>query len=159
MKTTTEVRWLDDREQAVWRAYLHMTVLVNEQLERQLQRDAAMPMSYYLVLAMLSEAPDRTLRMQQLAQVLRVSQSRTSHAISRIEEKGWVRRRPSSCDGRGTEVQLTDDGFARLVAMAPDHVEAVRRVLFDALSPTQVTQLGAICDTVLRSLDLGEGVG
>jgi DNA-binding MarR family transcriptional regulator len=146
-------RWLDDEEQAVWRAYINMNVLVSEHLERQLTKDAAMPMSYYLVLAMLSEAPGRELRMQQLARILRLSQSRMSHAITRMQEKGWVERKASPSDGRGTLVVLTDPGFDTLVAAAPAHVEAVRDALFDALTPEQVRQLGDICAAVIRRRD------
>ena len=146
-------RWLDDDEQAVWRAYVQMNVVVNDHLERQLQRQAGIGMSYYLVLAMLSEAPQRSMRMQQLAQILRVSQSRTSHAIARIEEEGWVCRRPSRNDRRGMVVQLTDAGFRTLRASAPEHVEAVREALFDALTPEQVRQLGDICAAVIARRD------
>lgn len=148
-------RWLTDEEQAVWRAYMHMNGVVSEHLERQLQRHAGVGLSYYLVLAMLSEAPNRSLRMQQLAQILRVSQSRTSHAIARIEAQGWVCRRPSPDDRRGTVVQLTDAGWDKLVATAPDHVEAVREVLFDAMSDEQVRQLGDICAAVIARRDAG----
>lgn len=146
-------RWLTDEEQAVWRAYVHMNGVVNEHLERQLQRQAGIGLSYYLVLAMLSEAPDRSLRMQQLAQILRISQSRTSHAIARIEEKGWVCRRPSPDDRRGTVVQLTDAGWDKLIATAPEHVEAVREALFDALTTDQVRELGAVCSAVIARRD------
>jgi DNA-binding MarR family transcriptional regulator len=146
-------RWLNDEEQTVWRAYIHMELLVGEHLERQLQRDAGLPMSYYLVLAMLSEAPQRRLRVQELARVLRISQSRASHAIDRIQEKGWVCRLPSPEDRRGTIVELTDAGMEKLVASAPGHVEAVRDVLFDALTEKQVRQLGAICAAVIERRD------
>lgn len=146
-------RWLDAEEQAVWRAYVHMTVLVTEHLERQLHRGAGLPMSYYLVLAFLSEAPDRSLRMQRLAGMLRVSQSRMSHAITRMEESGWVCRRPSPDDRRGTFVELTAAGWDKLVETAPGHVEAVREALFDALTPAQVDQLGEICAAVIAQRD------
>jgi DNA-binding MarR family transcriptional regulator len=146
-------RWLNDEEQAVWRAYIHMDLMVAEHLERQLQRDSGMPMSYYLVLAMLSEAPERQLRVQELAQVLRISQSRASHAIDRIQEKGWVCRKPSPEDRRGTIVELTEAGMEKLVASAPGHVEAVRDVLFDALSERQIRHLGAICAAVVERRD------
>lgn len=150
-------RWLNDDEQAVWRAYVHMNVLVSEHLERQLHRQAGIPMSYYLVLAFLSEAPDRSLRMQELAQILRVSQSRTSHAIARMEENAWVERRPCADDRRGTVVCLTDAGWEKLTETAPGHVAAVREALFDALTTDQVSQLGEICDAVVQHRDAGCG--
>lgn len=150
---TIAARWLDDDEQAVWRAYVHMNVVVSEHLERRLHRQAGIPMSYYLTLAFLSEAPDRSLRMQELARLLRVSQSRTSHAIARLEQKRWVERTPCTDDRRGTVVRLTDAGWDTLVAVAPDHVAAVREALFDALTEDQIRQLGEIAHAVIQQRD------
>jgi DNA-binding MarR family transcriptional regulator len=105
-----------------------------------------MPHAYYQVLAMLSEAPDRTLRMSQLAEQTTSSASRLSHAVARLEEKGWVRRDKHPTDRRGSLAVLTDDGWQAVVAAAPGHVAAVRQVLFDRLAPGQATQLRAITD-------------
>jgi DNA-binding MarR family transcriptional regulator len=139
-------RWLDDEEQRAWRSFLRAAAAIDEALDRQLQRDAGMPHAYYQVLAMLSEAPDRTLRMSQLAELTLSSASRLSHAVSRLEERGWVRREKHPTDRRGALAVLTDAGWEALRAAAPGHVEAVRRVLFDRLEPGQVAQLGAISD-------------
>ena len=87
--------WLSDDQQLVWRAFLRMSGQLNERIERDLQQAAGMPHAYYLILAMRSEAPGRSLRMNQLAEVVRASQSRVSHAIARLEEAGWVRRIPA----------------------------------------------------------------
>ena len=94
-----------------------------------------MPHAYYQVLAMLSEAPDRTLRMSQLAELTTSSASRLSHAVARLEEKGWVRRDKHPTDRRGALAVLTDDGWEAVQAAAPGHVAAVREVLFDRLGP------------------------
>jgi DNA-binding MarR family transcriptional regulator len=139
-------RWLDDEEQRAWRSFLRAAAAIDEALDRQLQRDAGMPHAYYQVLAMLSEAPDRTLRMSQLAELTTSSASRLSHAVARLEEKGWVRRDKHPTDRRGSLAVLTEDGWQAVVAAAPGHVTAVRQVLFDRLGPGQATQLQAITD-------------
>jgi DNA-binding MarR family transcriptional regulator len=149
--TPAQPRWLDDREQGAWRAYLAMTRLVRERLERQAQQDSGMPHTYYLILAMLSEAPERCMRMSELAAIAGTSQSQLSHAASRLEESGWIERRRSRTDRRGYLAHLTDKGFEVLQAAAPGHVEAVRSTLFDPLSDKQVNQLADIAQTVLAA--------
>jgi DNA-binding MarR family transcriptional regulator len=144
-----QARWLTDYEQSTWRAFLTMQRLIRETLERQLQRDAAMPMTYYIILAMLSEAPDRTLRMSELADMAGTSQSQLSHAATRLEESGLVVRRRCETDKRGYLATLTDEGFDVLRKAAPSHVESVRSVLFDALTDEQVDQLREIADAVV----------
>lgn len=139
-------RWLAADEQRAWRAFLRAAATVDEALDRQLQRDAGMPHAYYQVLAMLSEAPGRTLRMSELAQITTSSASRLSHAVARLEEKGWVRRERHPTDRRGALAVLTDAGWDALVAAAPGHVAAVRAAVFDRLEPEQVAQLRAISE-------------
>lgn len=143
-----EPRWLDDAEQRAWRAFLRAATGVDEALDRQLQRDAGMPHAYYQVLAMLSEAPQRTLRMSELAALTTSSASRLSHAVARLEEKGWVRRDKHPTDRRGALAVLTDQGWAALVAAAPGHVAAVRAAVFDRLEPEQVQQLLDISERI-----------
>ncbi len=126
--------------------------LLEAALDRQLQRDAGMPHAYYQILAMLSEAPERTLRMSDLAAITQSSQSRLSHAVSRLERNGWVRRRPCPDDRRSTLAELTEAGFAALAAAAPGHVRSVRENLFDQLDPEQVGQLRDICQAALCRL-------
>jgi DNA-binding MarR family transcriptional regulator len=144
--------WLSDEQQSVWRAFLRMSGGLTECIERDLQQGAGMPHAYYLILAMLSEAPDRSLRMNQLAAVVRASQSRVSHAIARLEDAGWVRRIPAPGDRRGQIATLTDAGFARLLEVAPGHAETVRSIMFDPLSPDQLVEFGAICRTILDGM-------
>lgn len=139
-------RWLAADEQRAWRAFLRAAATVDEALDRQLQRDAGMPHAYYQVLAMLSEAAGRTLRMSELAQITTSSASRLSHAVARLEEKGWVRRERHPTDRRGALAVLTDAGWDALVAAAPGHVAAVRAAVFDRLEPEQVAQLRAISE-------------
>ncbi len=146
------VRWLTAGEQRAWRAYLEMTRLLFDQLDHELQRDAGMPHTYYEILVALSEAPDRTLRMSQLAEVTQSSRSRLSHAVARLEENGWVKRVPCPTDRRGAFATLTQEGHRVLAAAAPDHVEGVRRHLFDRLKPEQVEELREIAEAVAAPL-------
>ncbi|WP_026874669.1 MarR family winged helix-turn-helix transcriptional regulator [Jiangella gansuensis] len=146
-------RWLTTDEQRVWRTYLQANQLLRDALDRQLQRDAGMPHAYYIVLAMLSEAPERSMTMSQLARTVSSSPSRLSHAVAKLEAAGWVRRRRHETDGRATIATLTDEGFAVLADAAPGHVEEVRGVLFDPLTAQQVRQLGEILAAVLAPHD------
>jgi DNA-binding MarR family transcriptional regulator len=148
----TQPRWLDDEESRTWIAWILSTRLLWDELERDLQRDAAMPFSYYEILVMLSETPGRSRRMSDLADATQSSRSRLSHAITRLESLGWVRREMCPSDRRGALAVLTDAGFAALEAAAPDHVESVRRHLFDQLSPAQLVQLREISDALLDHL-------
>lgn len=149
-----ETRWLDAEEQRTWRAFLQATRRVFEELDRQLQRDSGMPHAYYEVLVQLSEAPDRTLRMSELADRSFSSRSRLSHAVARLEDMGWVCRAVCPTDRRGTFATLTDEGFAALAAAAPGHVETVRSLLFDPLTQEQVAQLRDISEAVSKRASL-----
>jgi DNA-binding MarR family transcriptional regulator len=149
----SETRWLTEREQEIWRSFLSATLGLSDALARQLQRDAAMPHAYYEILVALSEAPDRTLRMSELAGIRNSSRSRLSHAVARLEEAGWVTRRDCPTDKRGSFAMLTTAGFAALEQAAPGHVTEVREKLFDQLTPDQVEQLGEISKAILKGLD------
>lgn len=148
----SETRWLSASEQETWRAFMTAVDGLTDQFARQLQRDSAMPYTYYEILVALSEAPDRTLRMSELAGARRSSRSRLSHAVARLEEEGWVCRRTCPTDKRGSFAMLTDKGFAALEAAAPGHVTEVRQRLFDVLTPEQVEQLGQISRAILAGL-------
>jgi DNA-binding MarR family transcriptional regulator len=145
-------RWLDEREQRAWRAFLNASRLLLDSLDRELQHDAGMPHTYYEILVRLSEAPDRRLRMSELAAAMLGSRSRLSHAAARLEEAGWVRRVECPTDKRGHYAVLTEEGQRVLSEAAPGHVDAVRRHLFDALSRDQVDQLADIGEAVLKNL-------
>jgi DNA-binding MarR family transcriptional regulator len=142
-------RWLTADEQRTWRTFLEAQQLLFDGIDAELQRDAGMPHAYYEILVRLSEAPDRALRMSELATASMSSRSRLSHAISRLEERGWVTRANCSTDRRGQTARLTDEGFAALAAAAPGHVDQVRASLFDRLTPEQVTQLHAISQAIV----------
>jgi DNA-binding MarR family transcriptional regulator len=146
----TTPRWLTPPEQRAWRAYLESNKILFEALDRQLQRVSHIPHAYFEVLVRLSEAPDRSLRMSQLAEVTLSSRSRLSHAVARLEERGWVRRSSCETDRRGQVATLTDEGYDVLVAAAPGHVESVRRYVIDALDADQLAQLTAIGETIIR---------
>jgi DNA-binding MarR family transcriptional regulator len=148
-----ETRWLDAEEQKAWRAWLYSAMLLLDRLDRELTRETGISHAYYEILVALSEAPDRALRMSQLADRCLSSRSRLSHAVSRLEERGWVRRQVCPGDGRGQLAVLTDEGFAALEAAAPVHVEGVRTHLFDQLTPEQVAHMRDLGETLLRHLD------
>jgi DNA-binding MarR family transcriptional regulator len=145
-------RWLDDEEQRTWRAFLTAQRLLFERVERQLQNEARMPHGYYEILVRLSEAPDRTLRMSRLADTSLSSRSRLSHAVARLEEAGWVERTACETDRRGAWARLTDAGLAALQAAAPGHVETVRSLLFDALTPEQAAALRDVSESLVAHL-------
>jgi DNA-binding MarR family transcriptional regulator len=144
----SRARWLSAEEQSAWRAFLAAAQTLFSAVEGQLQREYGIPHGYYEILVNLSEAPDRSLRMSQLAEAATSSKSRLSHAVARLEERGWVERLDCPTDRRGQIARLTDAGFAALDAAAPAHVEQVRRSLFDRLTPAQVAQLATISATI-----------
>ncbi|MGP3928223.1 MarR family winged helix-turn-helix transcriptional regulator [Streptomyces sp. 8N616] len=152
-----EPRWLTDEEQRTWQAYLHATALLEDHLDRQLQRDAAMPHVYYGLLVTLERAPERRMRMTELAQNAKITRSRLSHAVARLEKNGWVRREDCPSDRRGQLAVLTDEGYAVLENSAPGHVSAVRGAIFDRLTPQQVRQLGEICGIIAEGLQPERG--
>jgi len=129
-----------------------MNRLLVSATDRQLQRDTGIPVAYYGILAELSDAPERMLRMSALAEAVEGSQSRLSHAVSRLEAKGWVERKRCPSDGRGWFAVLTDDGHAALAEAAPGHVEYVRANVFDVLTPDQQQQLGEIATVLSEQL-------
>jgi DNA-binding MarR family transcriptional regulator len=147
-----EPRWLDADEQRAWRAWLYSSQLLQDRLDRELTHATGISHAYYEILVALSETEGRMMRMSELADRCLSSRSRLSHAVSRLEERGWVRRQLCPEDGRGQLAVLTDDGFAALEAAAPIHVEGVRTHLFDQLSPEQVAAMRDLGETLLRHL-------
>ncbi|MGY1809695.1 MarR family winged helix-turn-helix transcriptional regulator [Blastococcus sp. SYSU D00669] len=146
-------RWLDDEQQRTWRAWLTVSELLPRVLDAQLQRDAGLTHAAYVVLAMLSEAPGRSRRMSDLARRANQSQSRLSHTVARLEERGWVRRERSAEDGRGNVAVLTESGWDVVRSVAPGHVDAVRTAFFDPLTPDRTKALREVLETVLERLD------
>jgi DNA-binding MarR family transcriptional regulator len=146
-------RWLDDEEMAAWIRLAAVLELLPGVLDSQLRRDADLTHFEYFVLAMLSEAPERTLRMSALAARTNATLPRLSHVISRLEERGLVERFPCPGDGRATNARLTEPGWDKVVATAPGHVENVRSNVIDVLTREQVHELAAIADAILQKVD------
>jgi DNA-binding MarR family transcriptional regulator len=151
-EATEEELWLSDEQQRSWRSLAAVLQLLPAALDRQLQEEAGVTHTYYMILAMLSEAPDRSMRMAHLARLVSASQSRLTHAVNRLEERGLVARCPSPEDKRGQVARLTDEGFDTLVAIAPGHVREVRHRVFDVLSSEEAALLGDLLDRVHEGL-------
>ncbi|MDQ3716697.1 MAG: MarR family transcriptional regulator [Actinomycetota bacterium] len=149
IQAPVQPRWLDEQEQLAWRSYLAASRAIEEAIQGQLQRDADIPHIYYEILVRLSEAPDRMLRMSDLAERSLSSRSRLSHAVSRLEERGWIARQACPDDGRGMLASLTEQGMAAAERIAPGHVNAVREQIFDRLTPEQVKQLQEIGEAIV----------
>jgi DNA-binding MarR family transcriptional regulator len=146
-------RWLDEAEMQAWLRLLRVVMLLPGALDRQLRQDAGLTHASYMVLACLSDAPDRSMRMSELARVTATSQSRLSHSVAGLEQRGWVLRRPCPQDRRGQIASLTDAGVQVLVETAPGHAEKVRSLVFDALGPAEVRQLSTVAERIVSHLE------
>ena len=153
MDALREFHWLDAEERETWLALAGTLVRLPAALDAQLRRDAGIGHFEYQVLALLSEAPGRTLRMSALATMAEGSLSRLSQVVARLEQRGWMRRTPDPADGRYTLAILTDQGLAKVVKSAPGHVEEVRRLVFDPLTKAQSRQLREIGRRIMRATD------
>ena len=153
MEQPREPRWLDADERETWLGLAGMLVRLGPALDAQLQRDAGLSYFEYQVLAMLSELPERTLRMSDLAGLTNGSLSRLSHVVGRLEKRGWVTRSQDPTNGRITLATLTHDGWTKVVEAAPRHVEEVRRLVFDPLTKTQQRHLRDAGQRIQRALD------
>jgi DNA-binding MarR family transcriptional regulator len=140
----SEPRWLGDAEASAWTNLVRVLMLLPAALDRQLREEAGIPHPYYQILANLSDRPGRAIRMTDLARLVGTTSSRLSHAVASLEQRGWVRREACPTDRRGQICRLTDAGMTALAAAAPGHVEEVRRLVFDHLTPDEVTQLSAL---------------
>jgi DNA-binding MarR family transcriptional regulator len=142
-------RWLENDEEAAWRALAEVMVRLPWALECQLQRDAGLSFIEYHALARLSEEPTHTLRMSELAVLTNASLSRLSHLVKRLESRGLVRREPDPTNGRFTNAILTRLGYAKLVASAPAHVDTVRSLVIDPFSAAELLQLRTAAERLL----------
>ncbi|GLY08410.1 MULTISPECIES: MarR family transcriptional regulator [Actinoplanes] len=145
--------WLDDDQLAAWVRLVAVVELLPGVLDTQLRRDAGLTHYDYLTLAMLSEAPDHTLRMTDLARQTNATLPRLSHVVQRLETRGLLERFPCPSDRRATNARLTTAGWATVQSAAPGHAATVRKNVIDALTPEQIAQLRAISDAVLSRLD------
>jgi DNA-binding MarR family transcriptional regulator len=148
-----DTKWLTAEERAAWVRLIAIVELLPGALDRQLREDSELTHFEYFALAMLSEAPDRQLRMTGLAERTNATLPRLSHVVKRLEGRGLMERFPCAEDRRVTNVRLTRTGWERVVRVAPGHVENVRRLVLDALTPEQIDQLHAIGDALLTTLD------
>jgi DNA-binding MarR family transcriptional regulator len=148
-----ETQWLTREELAAWVRLAAVLELLPGVLDAQLRRDAELTNFDYYVLAMLSEAPDRTLRMTALAAQTNATLPRLSHVVRRLEQRGLVERFPCPEDGRATNAHLTLAGWDKVQQTAPGHVTNVRHHVIDALNPEQIAHLTEITEALLGRLD------
>lgn len=148
-----EPRWLTAKEQEAWLAIARLMVRLPARLSGQLQRDADITHFEYMVLSGLSDAPNQTLRMSELAQLADGSLSRLSQVVTKLEKRGWVERNRSLQDRRSILATLTDEGMKVVVAAAPGHVEAVRRLIINPLSTEQLEAMRAACVAIMGNAE------
>ncbi|WP_416975837.1 MarR family winged helix-turn-helix transcriptional regulator [Streptomyces sp. 4F14] len=145
-------RWLNPEERRAWLAYVEFSTHLADHLNRQLRRDAGVTHADYTLLAFLSAVPGHQLTMSELAERLRITRSRLTHAVTRLQEAGYVDRQDCPSNRRNQLAVLTPEGVRLLEEVAPGHVEAVRQAVFDALTPDQITQLAEIGEAINRAL-------
>ena len=148
-----EVRWLTPDQLGAWTRLVAVVELLPGVLDSQLQRDADLTHFEYFTLAMLSEAPERTLRMTALASATNSTLPRLSHVVSRLEKRGFVERMPCPEDRRATNARLTEPGWEKVVATAPGHVNTVRENVVDVLNAKDVADLDRVMGKLLTTLD------
>ncbi|QPK82423.1 MarR family transcriptional regulator [Corynebacterium qintianiae] len=151
-----EALYLDDQERQTWNALVSVLVRLPAALDAQLQRDSGVSHFEYQVLSILSESPDRTLRMSALARRVESALPRLSQVVSRLEKRGWLSRATDPDDGRYTLATLTDDGMAKVVETAPGHVNTVRRLVFDPLTKTQLRQVRESGRRIVDAIENGK---
>ncbi len=148
-----DVRWLSDQEERAWRALQFMQMRLEGALARQLASDSGLSYPDYLVLVALTDRPDGTMRLFELAAVLGWEKSRLSHHVARMEARGVVKKERCDTDRRGAFVVVTKRGRTEIEAAAPGHVAAVRRLFVDRLTPAQLDAIGEAAETVLAGFD------
>lgn len=145
-------RWLDEDQQDAWRRFLHASSMLMDQVDAGLTERSGLSATDYEILVFLSEAPERRLRMSQLASEVLVSKSRLTYRVDRLVQRRLVNRELCDDDGRGMNAVLTDKGFAALEAAAPGHVEDVRRYLIDMIGPNDFEAFHRIFSKVEAAL-------
>jgi len=154
-----DVRWLTPQQLAAWTRFVAVVELLPGALDSQLQRDAELTHFEYFTLAMLSEAPERTLRMTALASATNSTLPRLSHVVSRLEKRGFVERMPCPEDRRATNARLTETGWEKVVATAPGHVQTVRENVVDVLNARDISDLERVMGKLLTTLDPDDRFG
>jgi DNA-binding MarR family transcriptional regulator len=148
-----DVKWLTEVELHSWLSVVRLMTWLPWSIDQQLQRDSNLRMVEYQVLAMLSESPERAMRMSSLAEVTNASLSRLSRLVQRLEERELVRRETDPSDGRFTKAILTEKGFQTLADAAPGHLAHVRSLVIDVLSPEQLRRLGREAERIMHRID------
>ena len=146
-------KWLNDEQQKHWRAWIAATTLLSDQLNRELQETNGLTLADYEILVRLSDAPDRKIRMSDLASITLSSRSRLTHQINRMEDAGLVTREACEDDRRGQLCAMTNLGWKTLVAAAPSHVASVRSHFVDVLSAEEYAALGRAAGKIATHLE------
>lgn len=153
------VPWLSESEQRAWRTLQYMQMRLDGVLARQLAADSCLSYPDFRVLEVLTSVPEGRLRPFELAEILGWEKSRLSHHIARMRQRGLVGKELWEQDRRGTVVVATDKGREEMVAAAPGHVRAVRRLFIDVLDPTELETIAAAAETVLAAIEADEAEG
>lgn len=148
----TDVPWLDDHQQRVWRAWLQVNARLTAQLHRRMQADAGLSLPDFEVLVLLTDDPTERIRVSDMAKALQWERSRLSHHLTRMEKRGLIERGECPEDGRGAVVLLTPTGRSAIEAAAPAHVRAVRGLFVDRLDEADVADLDRILGKLLAGL-------
>ena len=144
--------WLSTDAQLMWRRWLRLNAVLPGVLHRELQADAGISLPDFEVLVQLSETPQGRLRVTDLARDLTWERSRVSHHVTRMERRGLVQRSECRDDGRGAWVVLTEQGRSAIERAAPGHAATVRRLIFDDLTPAELSVMSGVIDRVLSRL-------
>lgn len=147
-----KTRWLNAKELRAWRATVRATTQLCWAMAAQLQREAGVSFVEYHVLAMLSDQPTHSIRMSRLADLTNSSPSRLSHLVARLERRRFIRREPDPDNGRFINAFLTDEGFQKLVDIAPGHVRQVRELILDEFTAAEIQQIGAFAERLLNRI-------
>jgi DNA-binding MarR family transcriptional regulator len=150
---SSDVRWLTAGEERVWRRWLTLNARLSATLQKELHDDAGLSVSDYEVLVHLTDTPEGRVRVTDLARLLQWERSRVSHHVTRMESRHLVQRVECAEDGRGAFVVITSPGRAAIERAAPGHVNTVRRLVFDALSPEEIDAFAMVIDKALAQLD------
>lgn len=148
-----DTRWLTPAQLIAWKKLVAVVEILPGVLDTALQHDAELTHFEYFTMAMLSEAPERTMRMTTLASATNSTLPRLSHVVSRLEKRGFIERRPCLEDRRATNASLSEHGWAKVVASAPGHVDTVRENVIAPLDARDVADLERIMGRILHKLD------
>ena len=152
---TEDTPWLSNEERDAWVSLTSLLVALPQAIDGQLKRDSGLNFFEYSIMSGLSREKGHAMQLSTLAQLAAGSLSRISHAVSRLEQQGWVQRRACSGEARAVEAVLTKAGLAKLVEAAPAHVREARRLVVDVLSPAEREQLTAICGKLVHTASPG----